>query len=244
MWNREHVLSGRGLARRPLSARRVHVKWPHTLRSVYIISRTAQTDMCADFKSELRGTENISVLAILNARVPRTCSENMLPGSCTENIWTGPLSHKKWACKGDSTGGTVSLKFSDKFRRERLRWFGYTCTKEGYMGYIGKKCWDGTAWWEKEREAEEDYGCCDEGGCGGGWDEMRMWKMGKWSWYDPLWRPLTDSAGGWRRSRPLLPGLYYCNIILALRMNFDTEVVCTVLSDFGVFLKLLNIFGM
>ena len=74
LWNREHVLSGRGLARRPLSARRVHVKWPHTLRSVYTISHTAQTEMCADFKSEWRGTENIS-----------QCSQS--EHSCIENLF-------------------------------------------------------------------------------------------------------------------------------------------------------------
>ena len=43
--------------------------------------------MCADFKSERRGTENISQCSHLNARVPRTCFENILPESCTENIY-------------------------------------------------------------------------------------------------------------------------------------------------------------
>ena len=43
------------------------------LRSVYTISHTAQTEMCADFKSERRGTENISQCS----QSERSCTENL-----------------------------------------------------------------------------------------------------------------------------------------------------------------------
>ena len=72
MWNREHVLSWRDFARRPLSARRVHVKMTsHVAQCMYTISHTAQTEMCADFKSERRGTENISQCS----QSERSCTE-------------------------------------------------------------------------------------------------------------------------------------------------------------------------
>ena len=74
MWNREHVLTGRGLARRPLSARRVHVKMTsHVAQCMYTISHTAQIEMYADFKSERRGTENISQCS----QSERLCTENL-----------------------------------------------------------------------------------------------------------------------------------------------------------------------
>ena len=57
------------------------------MRSVYTISHTAQTEMCADFKSERRGTKNISQCS----QSERSCTENILPGSCTENIYERAL---------------------------------------------------------------------------------------------------------------------------------------------------------
>ena len=92
MWNREHVLSGRGLARRPLSAWRVHVKMTsHVVQCIYTISHTAQTEMCADFKSERRGTENISQCSQSEC----SCTENLFREHFAgvvyrEHIWTGP----------------------------------------------------------------------------------------------------------------------------------------------------------
>ena len=47
MWNREHVLSGRGLARRVLSARRVHVKMTsHVAQCIHNKSYCADRDVC------------------------------------------------------------------------------------------------------------------------------------------------------------------------------------------------------
>ena len=43
------------------------------LRSVYTIGHTAQTEMCVDFKSERRGTENISQCS----QSERSCTENL-----------------------------------------------------------------------------------------------------------------------------------------------------------------------
>ena len=94
MWNREHVLTGQGLARRRLSAQRAHVKnylislvlFFYTLRSICTISHTAQTEMCADLKSEWRGTENISQCSQSERLCMRTNFENIFLGTCTENI--------------------------------------------------------------------------------------------------------------------------------------------------------------
>ena len=96
MWNRERVLTGRGLARRPLSAGECTLNWPHTLRSVYTISHTTQTEMCADFKSERRGTENISQCS----QSERLCTKNLFREHFAgvvyrEHIWTGPKSYSK-----------------------------------------------------------------------------------------------------------------------------------------------------
>ena len=95
MWNREHVLSGRGLARRPLSARRVHVKMTsHVAQCIHNKSYCADrvTEMCADFKSERRGTENISRCS----QSERSCTKNLFREHFAgvvyrEHIWTGPL---------------------------------------------------------------------------------------------------------------------------------------------------------
>ena len=56
-----------------ISAESARKKWPHTLRSVYTISHTAQTEMCADFKSEQGGTENISQCS----QSERSCTKNL-----------------------------------------------------------------------------------------------------------------------------------------------------------------------
>ena len=99
MRNQEHVLTGRGLARRPLSAQRVHVKMTssallfiYTLRSIYTICHTVQTEMCADLKSARRGTKNISQCS----QSEHLCTENLFrehfPGYMyREHIWTGPV---------------------------------------------------------------------------------------------------------------------------------------------------------
>ena len=92
MWNREHVLSGRGLARRPLSAQRMHVKMTsHIAQCIHNKSYCAQ--MCADFKSERSGTENISQCS----QSERSCTENLFRHHFAgvvyrEHIWTGPKS--------------------------------------------------------------------------------------------------------------------------------------------------------
>ena len=78
------------------------LKWPHTLRSVYTISHTAQTEMCAHFKSERRGTENISQCS----QYERSCTENLFREHFAgvvyrEHIWTGPNIFQllKWELK-------------------------------------------------------------------------------------------------------------------------------------------------
>ena len=106
MWSREHVLTGRGLARRPLSARRACDKMTssatcqsfrrllHVVQYIFI-SHTAQTEMCANFKSERRGTKNI----LQCSQSERSCTEDLFrehfPGYVyREHIWTGPNNHK------------------------------------------------------------------------------------------------------------------------------------------------------
>ena len=87
-----NVLSGRGLARRPLSARRVHIKM------------TSHVAQCIHNTSILRSPRIVPVTNLneavprtfhsarnMNACVPRTCSENILPGFCTENIYERAL---------------------------------------------------------------------------------------------------------------------------------------------------------
>ena len=63
----------------------------YTLRSVYTTSHTAQTEMCADFKSKQRGTENISQCS----QSERSCTENLFrehfPGYVYENIYERAL---------------------------------------------------------------------------------------------------------------------------------------------------------
>ena len=99
MWNREHVLTGRGLARRLLRARTAHVEMTssalclffYTLRNVYTISHTAQTEMCADFKSEWRGTKNISQCSQSECSCTKNLFREHFPGYVyREHIWTGP----------------------------------------------------------------------------------------------------------------------------------------------------------
>ena len=102
MWNREHVLTGRGLARRPLSAWRAHVEM--TSSALYYSSTR-----CAVHTQEVilhrprylnEGvTRTFNSARNLNAHVPRTCFQNILPGSCTENIWIGPIMLYTCACR-------------------------------------------------------------------------------------------------------------------------------------------------
>ena len=65
MWNREHVLTGRSLARRPLSARRVHVKMTsHVAQCIHNKSYCADRDVCR-FSIWTKGyREHSTVLAI------------------------------------------------------------------------------------------------------------------------------------------------------------------------------------
>ena len=56
----------------------------YTLRSVYTTSHTAQTEMCADLKSERRGTENILIVLaiwtlVYQELVSRTVSRVRVP---------------------------------------------------------------------------------------------------------------------------------------------------------------------
>ena len=56
--------------------------WPHSLRSVYTIRHTAQTDVCRFFKSERRGTENISQCS----QSERSCTELVLRTFCRGRV--------------------------------------------------------------------------------------------------------------------------------------------------------------
>ena len=113
LWYREHVLSGRGLACRPLSPRRAHVKmtspalcYSSTRCAVCTISHTAQSKMCADLKSERRGTENISQCS----QSDRSCTENLFGEHFSGYVYrehihvhcmNGPSVYKKLKGKSD-----------------------------------------------------------------------------------------------------------------------------------------------
>ena len=99
----ENMHTGRGLAPRPLSARRVHVKMTLHIAQCkptqYVILRRPR---CVPILNLNEGVPRTFHSArSLNARVTRTCFENILPGSCTENIYE--RAHSKLAhsqCEG------------------------------------------------------------------------------------------------------------------------------------------------
>ena len=94
MWNREHVLTGRGLARRPLSARRVHVNMTsHVAQCIHVNKShcALRRPRCVPLLN-LNGKgyrEHFTVLAIWTLVYWELVSRTFCRGrhSCTENIY-------------------------------------------------------------------------------------------------------------------------------------------------------------
>ena len=83
-----NVLSGRGLARRPLSARKVHIKMTsHVAQCIHNTSYCAAPRIVPVTNLNEAVPRTFHSARNMNACVPRTCSENILPGFCTENIY-------------------------------------------------------------------------------------------------------------------------------------------------------------
>ena len=103
MWNREHVQTGRGLARRPLSPRRPHqpcVILLHVAQYLHNKSYCADWDVCR-FKIWANGyREHFPVLAIwmlmYRELVSRTFSRVRVPRTYMNGLWIYCHQHHNW----------------------------------------------------------------------------------------------------------------------------------------------------
>ena len=119
-----NVLSGRGLARRPLSARRVHIKMTsHVAQCIHNTSYCAARELCRLQIWTKRYREHFTVLVIwtlvYREHVPRTFCQGFVPRTYMNGLTVAsllkisttshmtwqiivqqcPLSHKNFVCK-------------------------------------------------------------------------------------------------------------------------------------------------
>ena len=91
-----NVLSGRGLARRPLSARRVHIKMTsHVAQCIHNTSYCAARELCRLQIWTKRYREHFTVLVIwtlvYREHVPRTFCQGFVPRTYMNGLWMSLL---------------------------------------------------------------------------------------------------------------------------------------------------------